>query len=52
VRWAIHSFEFGHPIGIAVVDKAIGVGDLVEVHHPNGMTHAEVTEVPFVKRRA
>jgi len=32
VRWAIHSFELGHPIGIAVVDKTISVGDQVEVY--------------------
>ncbi|MBT6512388.1 MAG: hypothetical protein HOL02_18305, partial [Rhodospirillaceae bacterium] len=52
VRWAIRSFELGHDIGIAVVDKAIKLGDMVEVSHPNGVTRAEVSTVPFVKRGA
>ncbi|MGY8995484.1 MAG: nuclear transport factor 2 family protein [Alphaproteobacteria bacterium] len=52
VRWAIHSFELGQDIGIAVVDMAIAIGDIVEVTHPNGTTRAEVTTVPFVKRGA
>lgn len=52
VRWAIHSFELGQDIGIAVVDEVIRIGDIVEVSHPNGTTRAEVTTVPFVKRGA
>lgn len=37
-------------IGIAVVDEAIGAGDVVEVAHPFGVTSAEVTTIPFVGR--
>jgi aminomethyltransferase len=50
VRWAVHSFELDQSIGIAVVDKAVEVGDLVEVTHPRGVTRAEVTTIPFSSR--
>jgi aminomethyltransferase len=50
VRWAVHSFALKRSIGIAVVDKAVKVGDMVEVAHPFGTTRAEVTTIPFVDR--
>ncbi len=40
MRWALHSFELGQDIGIAVVDKAVGIGDHVEITHLNGVTRA------------
>ncbi len=51
VRWAIHSFEFDRSIGIAVVDKSIKTGDIVDVTHPWGTVKAEVTKLPFVDRK-
>jgi len=48
VRWAVHSFALDKSIGIAVVDKAVKVGDTVTVIHPTGTAHARVADVPFV----
>ncbi len=50
VRWAIHSFELGRDIGIAVVDINVDVGDIVEVTHPRGTSQAEITTMPFAAR--
>jgi aminomethyltransferase len=50
VRWAIHSFELGQDIGIAVVDINVDVGDIVEVTHPRGTSQAEITTMPFAAR--
>ena len=49
-RRAFHSFELGHPIGIAVVDRTIREAGKVTVSHPDGTTDAVVTPVPFVER--
>jgi glycine cleavage system aminomethyltransferase T/ketosteroid isomerase-like protein len=48
VRWAVHSFALDKSIGIAVVDKAVKIGDAVTVIHPGGTVRARVTDVPFV----
>lgn len=48
VRWAVHSFALNKSIGIAVVDRAVKVGDVVTVIHPGGTVRAHVTDVPFV----
>ena len=48
VRWVIYSFALQQYIGIAVVDRGVGYGDLLTVEHPNGRCEAEVTRVPFV----
>ena len=50
VRWATHSFALDRSIGIAIVDIAIAVGDVVEVTHPWGTVSAEVTAIPFTDR--
>ena len=48
VRWATHSFALDKSIGIAVLDRAVKVGDAVTVMHPQGRVRARVTDVPFV----
>jgi len=48
VRWAVHSFALDRSLGIAVVDKAVKVGDAVTVIHPRGTVRARATDVPFV----
>jgi glycine cleavage system aminomethyltransferase T/ketosteroid isomerase-like protein len=48
VRWAAHSFALDKSIGIAVLDKAVKIGDSVTVSHPGGAVRARVTDVPFV----
>jgi aminomethyltransferase len=48
VRWAVHSFALDKSIGIAVLDKAVKIGDAVTVVHPGGTVRARVTDVPFV----
>lgn len=50
VRWAAWSFALDRYIGIAVVDRAVEVGETITVEHPRGTTSAEVAEVPFVGR--
>ena len=50
VRWAIHSFELGRSIGIALVDRSVEVGDIVAIEHPQGRVNAEATSLPFVGR--
>jgi len=47
---AIHSFALDRSLGIAVVDKAVKVGDAVTVIHPRGTVRARVADVPFVAR--
>ena len=51
VRWAIHSFALDQRIGIALVDASVELGDTVTVSHPQGVTTATVTEIPFVDRK-
>jgi aminomethyltransferase len=48
VRWAAHSFELDRSVGIAVVDKAVKVGDAVTVIHPAGTVRAQIADVPLV----
>jgi aminomethyltransferase len=48
VRWAIHSFALDRSLGIAVLDKAVKVGDTVTVTHPHGTVRAKVAQIPFV----
>ena len=50
VRWAVHSFELDRSIGIALVERSVEVGDIVDVEHPQGRVKAEVTTLPFVGR--
>jgi len=50
VRWAVHSFELNRSIGIAIVDVAIKLGDIVAIEHDRGVVKAEVTTIPFVGR--
>jgi aminomethyltransferase len=50
VRWAAHSFALDHSLGIAVVDKAVEIGDMLTVVHPQGTVRGEVTVVPFVNK--
>jgi glycine cleavage system aminomethyltransferase T/ketosteroid isomerase-like protein len=48
VRWAAHSFALSRSIGIAVVDRAVKLGDTVTVTHPFGSVRARVADIPFV----
>ena len=48
VRWAVHSFECGQNIAIAVADAALQPGDKVYIRHAKGTSEARVTAVPFV----
>ena len=50
VRWAVYSFALECYFGIALVDREVGTGEVVEVAHPRGSCSAEVTELPFVER--
>ena len=52
VRWAVHSFALNQSIGIAVVDKAVELGEVVRVTHPRGTVRGRVTDVPFVSKSA
>jgi len=47
VRWAVHSFQRGQNIAIAVADAALQQGDKVYIHHSKGTSEARVTTVPF-----
>ena len=49
VRWAMHSYALDRSVGIALVDAAVKVGDVVSVHHPLATVKAEVTTLPFVE---
>jgi glycine cleavage system aminomethyltransferase T len=48
VRWAVHSFELGKNIAIAVVDAALEPGETVHVRHQAGLSQGTVTTLPFV----
>ena len=50
VRWATYSFALGKYIGIALVDRAVEIGEILKIDHPRGGCAAEVTAVPFVGR--
>jgi len=50
VRWAVYSFALGKYIGIALVDRAVEIGEILKVDHPRGSCTAEVTTVPFTGR--
>jgi aminomethyltransferase len=50
VRWAVYSFALERYIGIALVDRAVEIGETLRVEHPRGICTAEVAEVPFVGR--
>jgi len=50
VRWATWSFALERYIGIALVDRAVDLGETVDIVHPRGSCRAEVTAVPFVGR--
>jgi len=50
VRWATWSFALERYIGIALVDRVVDIGELVDIVHPRGSCRAEVTAVPFVAR--
>lgn len=50
VRWAAWSFALERHIGIALVDRAVEIGEILTVEHPRGRCAAEVTGVPFVER--
>jgi len=50
VRWATYSFELQRYIGIAVVDKQVEIGELLDIDHPNGQCQAVVCKVPFIDR--
>ncbi len=50
VRWAIYSFALNQYIGIGLVDHEVEIGEMLDIEHPRGSCHAEVTQVPFVDR--
>lgn len=50
VRWATYSFELQRYIGIAVVDKQVEIGELLDIDHPDGKCQAVVCKVPFIDR--
>ncbi|MFT5398770.1 MAG: glycine cleavage system aminomethyltransferase T/ketosteroid isomerase-like protein [Gammaproteobacteria bacterium] len=50
VRWATYSFALEKYIGIGLVDRNVGIGDVIKVEHPHGHGRATVCELPFVDR--
>jgi glycine cleavage system aminomethyltransferase T/ketosteroid isomerase-like protein len=48
VRWAVHSFELGKNIAIAVADAALQPGETVQIRHQAGGSQGTVSSLPFV----
>jgi aminomethyltransferase len=48
VRWAVHSFELGRSIAIAVADAALQPGETVQIRHQAGSSRGTVSSLPFV----
>jgi hypothetical protein len=48
VRWAVHSFELGRNIAIAVADAALQPGETVQICHQAGSSRGTVSTLPFV----